>query len=164
MDLYLIRHAIAEPRRAGLAEEDRALTEEGRRRFARVVAGLRGLGVRFDRLLTSPMLRAQQTAEMAGELCEGEPELEPALARPAGPELLAALEGEAVALVGHEPWMSELLVWLTQGNAGRGGGVVMKKGGVAWLRGAPSPGGMVLVALVPPRVFRGLLGGGPRSA
>ena len=72
-------------------------------------------------------------------------------------DLLASIEGDAVALVGHEPWMSELLAWLVTGDSYATGSHVMKKGGVAWLRGEPLPGGMELRALIPPKVFRELV-------
>ncbi|MEE8408192.1 MAG: histidine phosphatase family protein, partial [Myxococcota bacterium] len=62
MDLYLIRHAIAEERRPGLEDPERQLTDEGKLRFERAVAGLQKLGVRFDRLYHSPWIRAAQTA------------------------------------------------------------------------------------------------------
>jgi phosphohistidine phosphatase len=156
MDMYLIRHAIAEPRSPDLPDEDRALTNDGRARFEMVVEGLERLGVRLDRIYHSPWRRAAETAEMAAHLSGGELEPHPGLARDPGEDLLRSLEGEAVALVGHEPWMSELIAWLVTGDSYATGSHVMKKGGVAWLRGDPRPGGMELRALIPPKVFREL--------
>lgn len=61
MQLYVVRHAHA-PK--GEPDEARPLSEEGRRVFAHVVQGLRALGVRLDRIYTSPWRRARQTAEL----------------------------------------------------------------------------------------------------
>ena len=66
------------------------------------------------------------------------------------PEFFASLEGEQVACVGHEPWMSEALSLLTTGDP-HGPWLRFKKGGVAWLRGIPHPASMELRALLPPR-------------
>src|SRR5579885_555197 len=78
MDLYLIRHAEAEPRdEAGTTlDEDRALTDAGRDQARAVAAGLLRRGVRLDALVTSPLLRARQTAEA---LLAGWPPPAPAL-------------------------------------------------------------------------------------
>jgi len=64
MDLFLIRHAIAEERRAGLNDEDRKLTETGRKRFRAMVEDLRRGSIELDRVYTSPWKRAVQTAEL----------------------------------------------------------------------------------------------------
>lgn len=153
MELFLVRHAIAEARAAGRPDEDRALTPKGRQRFEAEVRGLLALGVAFDRLLHSPWRRAAQTAALLAPCCEVAPEPCEALARAPDPELLRALEGERVALVGHEPWLSELAAWLCLGRAD-GSWLELKKGGVIWLGGPPEPGQMVLRALHPPRSLR----------
>ena len=59
MDLYLIRHAEAEPQSPDGSDERRGLTKKGRRRFESEVEGLARIGIRFDRLMFSPLLRAQ---------------------------------------------------------------------------------------------------------
>ena len=62
--------------------------------------------------------------------------------------------GETVAVVGHEPWLSELIAWLVVGEPADGDARFrMKKGGVAQLRGTPRPGRMQLRALLPPKLF-----------
>jgi phosphohistidine phosphatase len=61
-----------------------------------------------------------------------------------------------VALVGHEPWMGELVAWLTTGAPPHGSVFAFKRGGVAWLEGQPQPGQMVLQAFLPPKVLREL--------
>lgn len=151
MELYLIRHAHALP---GEPDEERPLSEKGRRAFARVVRGLGALGVRLDRVYTSPWRRAKETADLLRPLA-GAVEETPLLAAFPSSALLEALKGKRVALVGHEPWLSALAAWLVLG-APLEGRLRMKKGGVALLRGRPRPGGMVLLGLYPPSLLEAL--------
>lgn len=84
------------------------------------------------------------------------------LAMPPGERLLEELaksETGRAALVGHEPWLSELIALLVVGDRGDGDArFELKKGAVAHLVGSPRPGGMRLVALMPPKLLR-LAGG-----
>lgn len=153
--LLLVRHAIAGPAPPGGRDAERALTPAGRRRFREVVRGLARLELVLDELVHSPLRRAVETAELMLPLLEGETRVDPRLVAPPSEALLADLEGEACALVGHEPWMSDLLALLLPGRAS-GHGLGFKKGGVAWLEGTPEPEGMRLVAFLPPRVTRRL--------
>lgn len=150
MDLFLIRHAIAEDRRAGLPDANRALTDKGRARFEAVVRSLHRTGFHFDRVYHSPWLRAVQTAELLVPITDGPLIPTDELARPPNAELFASLEGDQVACVGHEPWMSDALSLLTTGDP-HGPWLRFKKGGIAWLRGPPLPAQMQLRALLPPR-------------
>jgi len=150
MDLFLIRHAIAEERRAGFPDDQRALTDKGRERFQAIVQSLGRAGFRFDQVYHSPWLRALQTAELLAPIHDGRLISTEALAQSPRPDSFASLEGERVACVGHEPWMSDTLSLLTTGNP-NGTWLRFKKGGVAWLRGHPSPASMELRALLPPR-------------
>jgi phosphohistidine phosphatase len=162
MDLWLIRHAEAEVRRPDGSDERRALTPKGRRRFARETEGLARLGVRFDSVLFSPLLRAQETAELALRLCEGESEAVLELARPPDDALMAILRGVSelrTALVGHEPWLSQLVTRLVvQGSWSTDGPSILhiEKGGVVHLFGEVDDGGMSLVAAYPPEALRKL--------
>lgn len=156
MELFVIRHAIAVPGSMLLADADRPLSPKGRTRFAQAVLGLRCLKVRFDRLYHSPWLRAVETAELLAPVLDGKAVDSAALARAPSQELLEALVGERVALVGHEPWMGELVAWLTTGAPPHGSVFAFKRGGVAWLEGQPQPGRMVLRAFLPPKVLREL--------
>jgi phosphohistidine phosphatase len=156
MELYLVRHAIAEEALPGQPDDTRPLSPQGVERFREVVKGLKRLNLRFDRLYHSPKLRAVQTADLLGPLLDGESEVTPYLAEPPGPKLLRAVQGETVALVGHEPWMSQLCALLTLGDSQAGRSFVFKKGGVAHLGGEPKPGGMRLLALLTPRILRRL--------
>jgi len=161
MDLIVVRHAIAEDGRAGLPDDERALTGRGRRRMRLAVEGLRRLGLRFDRIEHSPLRRAVQTAELLEPLarrgarrsCD---ELARAPSDALLDELRRAIHCKCVAVVGHEPWTGELAAWLVLGSQRVASGFALRKGGVAWLRGKPEPGGMRLVALLAPSVLRRL--------
>jgi phosphohistidine phosphatase len=152
MRLCLIRHAIAEDPRPGLHDEQRALTPEGRERFEREVRGLERLGFAFERLVHSPLRRAHETAVLLEPLVEGECEASVLLAQPPGMELVASLAGEKLALVGHEPWLTQLTGLLIGGPVG----LALKKGGVLVLEGEPQPGRMKLVQALAPATLREL--------
>jgi phosphohistidine phosphatase len=156
MELFIIRHGIAVPGSMLLADADRPLTPKGRKRFSQAVRGLQRLKVRFDRLYHSPWLRAVETAELLAPVLDGKAVDSAALARAPSQDLLDALMGERVALVGHEPWMGELVAWLTTGAPPHGHVFAFKRGGVAWLEGQPQPGQMVLQAFLPPKMLRKL--------
>ena len=160
VELYLVRHAAAEERLGGRPDAERRLTAAGREDFAAGVRGLRALGLRPDRLLTSPLVRARETAGLLAAGLDGpEPELESALA-PGGSaeELLESLRGagERVALVGHQPDLGRLLLLAVAGRAGDG--APLKKGGAARVdfEGAPRPGAGALHWLLTPRQLRWL--------
>ncbi len=149
MQLFLIRHAAAVPRRPRLDDADRPLTPKGRRRWHRAVRGLERLGLSFDRLYHSPWLRAVETADALIGVLEGESVVTHELAHSPTPMLLERLEGERVALVGHQPWLGELVSLLLFGHTRHAERFSLKKGAVAWLQGEPRPGGMTLRALLP---------------
>ena len=81
--LYLLRHGIAEEQRPGKSDADRALTPEGIQKTKQAARGMRALGIRPDQVLSSPLTRARETAEI---ICE---ELRPGL------EFAGAYAGEA---------------------------------------------------------------------
>jgi phosphohistidine phosphatase len=159
MELFVIRHATAEEARDGLADPDRALTGDGARRFRRAARGMRALGWRFERVYTSPWKRAAQTAALLGPVFRGEPSATELLCDRPRAELLA-LVGDAgarvVAVVGHEPWLGELVAWLAFGDPRHAHALQLKKGGVVWLDGEAAPGAMVIRAIVPPKQLRRL--------
>lgn len=150
MELYVVRHAIAED---GPEDDARALTEKGTRRFSKMVELLERLEVRFDRLVHSPKRRAVETAELLSRLVDGELEVSALLTEAPNTRLLSLLRGGRVAVVGHEPHLSALVSWLLTGDRA-GASIELKKGAVAWLEGEATPGGMRLGALLPPRVGR----------
>jgi phosphohistidine phosphatase len=118
MRVLVIRHAHAAPQGAGVPDAERPLTAEGERRFRAAARGLAQV-VMPDVLLTSPLLRARQTAAIAaaawGTL---EPMPEPALASGNLTEIFDALDAHppdaTVALIGHEPTVSTLVAELTR--------------------------------------------------
>lgn len=161
MQLLIIRHAIAVPRGTpGIPDEDRPLTPEGEQKFREAAKGLAKLVDRPDALLTSPWLRAKQTAAIAaaawGRL---EPKEAAALASGSFEDQAAVLDeypGDAtVAVVGHEPWVSELLARLL--GTRQDSRLEFKKGGAA-LVDVPGhlAGGGSLVFYLPPKVLRKL--------
>jgi phosphohistidine phosphatase len=120
----LLRHGDAQD---GSPDAERPLTDKGRDQSRAAGAALRALGVEIDACLTSPKVRAADTARIAcAELGDIEPLLEPKLAGgPFDAEALAAGLGDDVLLVGHDPDFSSAVHSLT------GAQVRMKKGGVA---------------------------------
>jgi phosphohistidine phosphatase len=156
MLLYVIRHAIAEDAMPGQDDASRALTADGTRKLKRAVKGMRSLGLSFERVLTSPWQRAHETAGHLARLCDTPPIVTSLLAQPPRSELLALIAEHRAdtAVVGHEPWLSELVAWLAFGDTRHGEALVFKKAGVVWLEGTAVPGGMQLHAMLPPSVLR----------
>ena len=121
--LWLLRHGDAAD---GSPDSDRPLTDKGRAQSRAAGGALKALGVKLDACLTSPKLRAVDTARLACEPLGVESELEPKLAGgPFDAEALAAGLGDHVLLVGHDPDFSTAVHDLT------GAQVRMKKGGLA---------------------------------
>jgi phosphohistidine phosphatase len=121
--LWLLRHGDAAD---GSPDAERPLTEKGERQAREAGGALAALGVRMDACLTSPRVRAAETARLACEPLGIEPQLEPKLAGgPFDAEALAAGLGDNVLLVGHDPDFSMAVHALT------GAQVRMKKGGLA---------------------------------
>lgn len=156
MLLHLVRHAIAAPASADRPDAARPLTPEGERKFADTARGMKRLGWEFDVVYHSPLLRAVQTAALLKPLLHGPTRVLPDLARAPDDELLARVDGERVALVGHEPYLSALVAWLVTGEIACGERIGIKKGGVATLEGPLRPGAMTLRALIPPKILRAL--------
>lgn len=135
MRVYLVRHAIAEPRGpVWPADEDRPLTPRGIERMREIALRLADRGVQVERIWTSPLLRARQTADVLAPLwttgrgIDVVPELAPhhAPAR-VGAALATRSALETVVLVGHEPGLGLLTSWMIGADAP----LPFKKGGVA---------------------------------
>jgi phosphohistidine phosphatase len=121
--LWLLRHGDAAD---GSPDAERPLTGKGERQSRAAGLALKALGVEIDACLTSPKVRAADTAKLACEPLGIEPRHEPKLAGgPFDGEALAAGLGEDVLLVGHDPDFSMAVHALT------GAQVRMKKGGLA---------------------------------
>lgn len=161
MRLLIIRHAVAVPRGAPDMEDDeRPLTAKGRKRFRAAARGLAAVLERPDALLSSPLPRARQTADIAAKAWGKVSVTEtPALAGGTFENLAVALAAygpkDTVAVVGHEPDLSELLARLLgTPHADR---LTFRKGGAA-LVNVPGPlqEGGTLVWFVTPRLLRAL--------
>ena len=121
--LWLLRHGDAAD---GSPDAERPLTKKGETQSRNAGRALAALGVKIDACLTSPKVRAADTARLACEPLGIEPQLEPKLAGgPFDAEALAAGLGENVLLVGHDPDCSMAVHDLTGAQAR------MKKGGLA---------------------------------
>ncbi|MBK7329384.1 MAG: histidine phosphatase family protein [Dehalococcoidia bacterium] len=161
MQLCLIRHAIAVERGTAGYVDDRVrpLTPEGRKRMREAALGLKGL-VSLDAIATSPVLRARQTAEILEDLYKVRVQTWDSLGNGSHHEVLtscAATSLDALALVGHEPWMSELLSVLLTGDATLMSSV-FRKGAAALVStyGPPAPGNGTLEWLIQPGALRKL--------
>ena len=121
--LWLLRHGDAAD---GSPDAERPLTKKGERQSRAAGRALKRLGIEIDACLTSPKVRAADTAKLACEPLGVEPTHEPKLAGgPFDGEALAAGLGDNVLLVGHDPDFSMAVHALT------GAQVRMKKGGLA---------------------------------
>jgi phosphohistidine phosphatase len=139
MILYICRHAAATDPTGSLRDEDRPLTPEGIAKFRKAAKGFCALDPEATHILTSPLLRARQTAEIlfdvlakAGHIA-ADPIITDSLAPPGKLDgLLAKVRsvknaGNIVA-VGHEPTLS---TWIGQLCFGQRGGCELKKGAIA---------------------------------
>jgi len=161
-ELYLIRHAIAEERGDAWPDDaKRPLTEQGMSRMRKSVRGLARLGVAMDVILTSPLVRARQTAEIVAAGLEPRPTiLTIDSLTPAGTfaALAADLEKHArknrLALVGHEPNIGEIAARLL----GTRHPIEFKKGAVCRIdvEELPPHGPGDLRWFLPPRALRNI--------
>ena len=161
-ELYLIRHGIAEERGDAWPDDTkRPLTKEGIDRLKKEARGLASIGVTFDIVLTSPLVRAKQTAEAIASAFNAKPSivtiesLAPGASHQA---ILADLEKHArrkrLALVGHEPGLGELVARLI----GARRPVELKKGAVCRvdIEALPPGGPGALRWLLTPKMLRNL--------
>lgn len=163
-ELYLIRHGLAADRNLYDRDADRPLTETGQRKTRAVAKQLQHLGLRFDRLLASPLVRADQTAVILQEQhlakqIETADWLMPEADLGRGIDWLEQWRpcGEScLGLVGHEPHLSHLAEQLIWGEVRDV--LILKKAGVIGLTlpdtGALS-GNCQLFWLTPPRLLIG---------
>ncbi|MEO5913609.1 MAG: histidine phosphatase family protein [Luteolibacter sp.] len=156
MELILLRHGLAEDTHVD-GDFSRALMEKGREQARRAAKLLKSADRLPAIVLTSPLIRARQTAE---EFCEtaGMPGavLQGWLACGMTPEtamteLTAFRDFKSVAIVGHEPDFSELIQWILGSD---GGGIEMKKGAIASLKISPPSQYGTLNYLIPPKLAK----------
>jgi phosphohistidine phosphatase len=161
--LYVVRHGLALPHGTpGVPDDERPLTPPGESRMQVIGRGLRRLGVRPERILTSPLPRARRTAEILADHLGVKPVLEDddqlrAGASPEGlAEWLRTREETRLMIVGHNPDFSDLVARLL-GMNGEAGIIDLKKGGIAALA-VEGENRYRLLWVATPRVFRKLSG------
>jgi phosphohistidine phosphatase len=114
MEIYILRHGEAEPDAAGRADRDRKLTAGGKRDLKAVLQMARKAGVEPQIILTSPLRRAQETAEIAAEVLRVKRIVETRNLLPgASPDLIwkeigAHYKVEEILLAGHQPHVASL--------------------------------------------------------
>jgi phosphohistidine phosphatase len=160
--LYLVRHGIAEERGEAWPDDAaRPLTGRGSSRFERSVRGLVRIGVVVDVVLTSPLVRTRQTAEILAAGLDPRPPIVVVESLAPGSSyqaVLADLEKQGrrsrIALVGHEPGIGELAGRLI----GLRHALVFKKGAVCRIDADALPPARVgsLAWFLTPRILRGL--------
>jgi phosphohistidine phosphatase len=164
MNLYIVRHGIAVPPGAfGVNENDRALTDEGISKMKQIAAGLCRLEYVPEVILSSPLVRARQTAEILhqafGKGIEVRifPPLAPGGARRELFREIGSLEKKGIKslmIVGHNPSLGEIAGEIAFGSSGHY--IEFKKGGVCAIeldsaQGTPKG---TLVALLTPAILR----------
>ena len=162
LELYLIRHGVAAERGEEFPDDSkRPLTSDGIARLKKEAKALDMLDVGFDQILSSPLVRAKQTADVFAEVMKGKPPVATTDAlTPAGSpaaviqELGKHMRKARVALVGHEPNMGELAAHLIGAKIP----LPFKKGAIARIDFAvlPPKGKGELIWFLPPRMLRKL--------
>ncbi|HMD78767.1 MAG TPA: phosphohistidine phosphatase SixA [Nitrososphaerales archaeon] len=138
MDLYIFRHgeagkSLPTPQR----DRGRSLTSQGREDVETAAESMRKLGLRFDRIISSPLPRAKETAEIVAKTqkkvkVEAWDELRPEGDKSALRSKLAALGHDPkVLIVGHEPFLTAFVATMT---GTREGAILLKKGGLIRIR------------------------------
>lgn len=162
MELYLIRHAdaLALGERGITDDAERPLSEQGEDQVRALAQGLKSKGVQLDAIISSPLVRAKQTADLLlRDWSPAPPEMHvcDALLPEAKPrrlmKFLKGLKGERIALVGHVPHLPYLAAWLIGGKNAQ---LDLAKAGVAHIsieNGFPDKGEGVLKWIVPPDWF-----------
>jgi phosphohistidine phosphatase len=164
-ELYIMRHGLAVERDVTTVMDDakRPLTSEGKEKMREIAAGLTRAGMEADWIVSSPLVRAVETAQIVAEALGSKPPLDFCDAlRPGGPPealitfLAKRPNRRRVLVVGHEPDLGELAARLI--GAGRNASLPFKKGGcclIAFSVFPPKSPGR-LVWWLPPRVARKL--------
>ncbi len=157
MELILLRHGKAENTSMD-GDFSRAIVEKGREQARRAAKLLKSAGVLPDIVLTSPLLRARQTAD---QFCQAAgipgPVIQRWLACGMAPDLaFSELTGfrdfKRVAIVGHEPDFSQLIEWILGTDYHS---IEVKKGTLACLRVSPPARHGSLAFLIPPKLAEG---------
>jgi phosphohistidine phosphatase len=135
MELYLLRHGIAEDHASSGRDEDRRLTDEGRSKLRRVLERAHAAGVEPSLILSSPLKRAIETAELAahelgyqGKITRTEKLVPDAAPSDVWSEIRSHREESSILLAGHEPLFSATVAFLLGSTRAM---VEFKKAGLA---------------------------------
>ena len=162
MIVYIIRHGIAVARDdpKATSEAERPLTADGVRKTRSTALGLRRLGAKPDVIITSPYVRAAQTAEIFAEALGVSPakirvsEAFKATGNPAEAlKEIQRIRAREVACFGHAPHLDQMIAQLT---GGRGVFTQLKKAGIACFERTAPQGRWDLVWLLTPKILRQL--------
>jgi len=143
MELYILRHAIAGDRESfDGPDSERPLTKEGAKKMERIAKELKKLNLKFDVILSSPFLRAKETAEIMAQEFHRENVLKfsPHLKVGGDPAALVReintgyKKFHSILLVGHEPYLSGFISMIISGKKDLS--ITMKKGGICKLSAA----------------------------
>lgn len=152
MKIYFLRHGEADWPDWEKPDDERPLTKKGRKEMEKVAEFLRELDPKISLMLSSPLPRALQTAEIAADYLRVQLKKEPALGKGFDLEKLRALvkreKGNDLMLVGHEPNFSEAIRELTGGN------IKLSKGGVAAVDLEDDLTNGRLIWLIPPKIAK----------
>lgn len=161
-EIYVIRHGVAEERGEAWPDDTkRPLTADGVSRLRKVARGLINLGVAFDVVLTSPLVRAKQTADAIAGAFDARPPIVTIDSLSPGSSyasLLLDLEKQSrrsrIALVGHEPGIGEFAARL----AGSRHPFELKKGAVCRvdIETLPPAGSGALRWFLTPKILRAI--------
>lgn len=161
MNVCFFRHGLAaEPGAPGVADDARTLTEEGRRKTRAAARGLKKLNLGLDTILTSPLPRALETAEIVADVL-GLPRPQPSdrlLPGASAAQVLEALkdfEGKSPIFVGHEPVLSAAVSLLVASSDA--GDFQLKKAGMAYAKVqtlTPHPRGSLHLLMTPAALRR----------
>ena len=141
MKLYILRHAIAEDRDENLYPDDslRHLTEKGEKKMVKIAEHLKNMDIQLDVILTSPYVRAFETAKIVAktfgikknQLVLSDHLIPSGFAKDLIAEINENFQVENLMLVGHEPYLSDLVAMLMAGDPSIS--ITMKKGGLCCL-------------------------------
>jgi len=141
MEIFLLRHAIAEERDSQIYPNDahRPLTKKGIQKMQEAARGMKHMKLRFDRMVSSPFARAKQTAEIVAAVFRMQKKLNYSkhlACDGSSKDLVQELKSKykrhgSLLLVGHEPYLSELISLWVSGDGGLS--VTLKKGGLCKL-------------------------------
>jgi phosphohistidine phosphatase len=165
VELLIVRHAIAVERgdSAFANDDERPLTPEGIHKFRAAARGIKDLCGKVDRIVSSPLVRARQTAEILRDAVASDLDLDVSDHLAPGGDYagllrdVAKLNAERVAVVGHEPHLSGLVSYCLVGES-PGASVLLKKGAAALVlfEGRPAAGAGTLEWLLQPGALRGV--------